>query len=142
MMTRQKERKNNKRVEDVKRMLAALFIGYLVTMLGIVIVAICLLILPVSETMVDMGVLFIYFFSCVVCGFHAGKRENHDLRQGIIAGVVYELLLLLLSFVLHGSWEKEFKVVMSLIILCMISGGVGAMFSRKNKRLEFGSRKM
>ena len=142
MMNRRKERKINKKLEGIKSMLAALFIGYLVTMLGIVMVAICLLILPVSETMVDIGVLLIYFFSCVVCGFYAGKRENHDLRQGIMAGVVYELLLLVLSFVRHGSWEKEFKEVIGLIFLCMISGGAGAMFSRISKCKEFDSGKM
>ena len=100
-------------------------------MAGIVMIAICLLMLPVSETMVDIGVLFIYFFSCVMCGYYAGKGENHNFRQGMMAGGVYELLLLVLSFILHGFCEKEFKEVISLIILCTISGGLGAMFSRK-----------
>ena len=131
MITRKKEKRINNRLEGAKSFLFALFKGYLITVSGIFIVAVLLLLLPVSETIVNMGVLLIYFFSCMVCGYHAGKSGNHCVTKGMMAGGTYEMLIMMLSLVLEGSLDKNWKEVISVVTLCITSGGLGACFCTK-----------
>ena len=119
--------------QKIKKFLVAVFIGYLVTFIGIFLLALLLILLPVTEEMLDVGVLLIYVSSCIICGYLMGKNVEHKFFGGMFAGGYYEGLLLVISYVLHGALEKDIKEVICLLALCMASGALGGMFSYKKR---------
>ncbi|MBR5596668.1 MAG: TIGR04086 family membrane protein [Lachnospiraceae bacterium] len=119
----------------MKQVIASLFMGYLVTLTGIFLVAILLLLLPISEDIVDISVLLIYVVSCVICGYCIGKERKHKFMWGMLGGCLYEVLLLVLSVILNASLEKGGEEVICLVSLCMASGGLGGIVFRKKRSL-------
>ena len=120
-------------MQRIKRFLGAVFIGYLVTFIGIFLLALLLILSPVTEKMVEVGVLLIYVISCIVCGYLAGKNAELKFFVGMITGGYYEGLLLVISYVLHKTLEKNIKEVICLLALCMASGALGGMFSYRKR---------
>ena len=127
----QGQRREGGWMQRLKQFLGAIFIGYLVTLIGILALALILLLFSVTEAMVDVGVLLIYVISCIACGYFTGKNSKLKFWGGMLAGGYYEGLLLIISYLLHGSLEKNTKDVICLLALCMASGALGGMFSYK-----------
>lgn len=118
------------RTDFVKDVLVSLFGGYCITFLGIVILAFLLLMLQISEDMVDIGIIIIYILSCLGCGIIIGKRTKmKKFLWGMLAGVMYFLVLLIMSVILHNSLGGEGRDIITVILICVGSGTLGGMIS-------------
>ena len=59
--------------------------------------------------MAAVGIIIIYVVSCLVGGFMAGKIIRKDRYiWGIVTGLSYYVLLLLVSFLAQGKWDMTF----------------------------------
>lgn len=114
----------------VKDVLVALFGGYVITFLGIVLLALLLLFFQISENMVDIGIIAIYIVACLSLGIIIGKRtKNKRFLWGMLGGSIYFLLLVLISLMGHQSLGGEGKDIITTFMICMGSSTLGGMLS-------------
>ena len=114
----------------IKDILVSLLVGFTVTFLGVVIVALLLLLLRISEAMVDIGIIVIYIVSCLAAGFVIGKRrKSKKFLWGIVSGISYFLILLLLSVVLGNTMDNIGSDLATVLLICVGSGTLGGMIS-------------
>lgn len=122
--------KEKKKADYVKDILVSLFGGYLITFLGIVILAVLLLILQISENMVDIGILVIYVTACLAAGIIVGKRtRNKKFLWGMVSGVMYFLILFIISMLANQSIENVGNDLVTTFCICVGSGTLGGMIS-------------
>ena len=108
----------------------ALLAGFSITSLGVVVLALSLLGLSVSEEMVDGGILIIYILSCFMAGRIMGKkRKTKRFLRGIFIGVMYYFVLFLASFLLGDSLEFVISDVVTSLMICSGSATLGGMLS-------------
>ena len=67
---------NKKGLDYAKDVLISMLGGYVITFLGILILAFLLLILQITENTVDIGILVIYVVANLTAGFIIGKRTK------------------------------------------------------------------
>ena len=122
--------KEKNKLDYVKDVLVSLFGGYVITVLGIVIVALLLLLFQISENMVDIGIIIIYVLSCLGAGFIVGKRTKaRKFLWGMVSGIIYFLILLLISFLMQHSMKNIGSDLATVLLICIGSGTLGGMIS-------------
>ena len=118
------------KLDYVKDILVALFGGYAITFLGIVVLAFLLLFFQISGKMVDIGIIAIYILACLFLGYIAGKRtKNKRFFWGMLGGSIYFLILVLISFAAHHSLGGEGKDMITTFMICTGSATLGGMLS-------------
>ncbi len=114
----------------VKDILISLLGSYVITFLGILVLALLLLFFQISEEVVDIGIIVIYIFACLFAGFVIGKRRKEKkFLWGMAAGGCYYVLLLLLSLFLRHSLNTTDNGIITTCLLCLGSGTFGGMIS-------------
>ena len=122
--------KEKNKLDYVKDVLVSLFGGYVITVLGIVIVALLLLLFQISENMVDIGIIIIYVLSCLESGLIVGKRTKaRKFLWGMVSGIIYFLILLLISFLMQHSMKNIGSDLATVLLICIGSGTLGGMIS-------------
>lgn len=122
--------KEKNKLDYVKDVLVSLFGGYVITVLGIVIVALLLLLFQISENMVDIGIIMIYVLSCLGSGLIVGKRTKaRKFLWGMVSGIIYFLILLLVSFLMQHSMKNIGSDLATVLLICIGSGTLGGMIS-------------
>ena len=108
----------------------ALLAAYGVTAVLLLILALLLLKLNLSEGVVAVGIMITYLVSCFLGGFLVGKgvRKNKFL-WGLIVGVAYFVLLIILSGIASPGNFGGFSRMLSTFLLCAAGGLVGGMLS-------------
>ena len=92
-----------------KAILRSLLLAYGVTGLFLLILAFLLFQFEFGGGMAAVGIIIIYVVSCLVGGFMAGKIIRKDRYiWGIVTGLSYYVLLLLVSFLAQGKWDMTF----------------------------------
>lgn len=109
---------------------AAVFVMFILSGLLLLLLALLLYKMDLSESVVKIGIVVIYVISGIVGGFLMGKitREQKFL-WGLAAGVIYFVILLAVSAVVKGGFEMELTKVAATLILCGASGMAGGMIS-------------
>jgi putative membrane protein (TIGR04086 family) len=125
-----------KKEDAVQRMLLprtfliSLFAGYLVTAAGLFVLALLLLQFQLSEKTVDIGIIAVYVLSAFMAGFLAGKQlQSRKFFWGMITGVLYYLLLLVVSVVIKKQLNAEPGELLTTLLICVGSGMLGGMLS-------------
>lgn len=114
----------------IKDILISLLGSYVITFLGILVLALLLLLFQISEEVVDIGIIVIYIFACLFAGFVIGKRRKEKkFLWGMAAGGCYYILLLLLSLLLNHSLNTTGNDIVTTCFLCLGSGTFGGMIS-------------
>ena len=114
----------------VKDLVISLLIGYVISIIGIVILAFLLLLLQISEEVVDIGILVIYMISCFGAGFVIGKkRKARKFIWGMLVGGMYYAILFLLSYVLKHSPDTAVGDLITSLLICWGSATLGGMLS-------------
>lgn len=114
----------------VKAILVSLFAGYLVTVIGVVILALLLLQFQLSEQAVEIGIIITYIISAFFAGFFAGKQlKNRKFVWGMITGLSYYLILLLVSVIARRQLGTDGRDIMTTFFICVGSGMLGGMIS-------------
>lgn len=117
--------------EQIKRFITyyikAFFISIMVSVTGIMVTAVLLYKGVISGENLKLAISIIYFVATLGGGFIACKyAQSKRFLWGIIYGLVYFLLILLLSFVTNGDESTNINYVS--LIICAIGGMLGGMF--------------
>lgn len=94
-----------------KAILRSLLLAYGVTGLFLLILAFLLFQFEFGGGTAAVGIIIIYVVSCLAGGFMAGKIIRKDRYiWGIVTGLSYYVLLLLVSFLAQGKWEMGYDI--------------------------------
>ncbi len=112
----------------------ALLFMYFVSELLLVILALLLYKLDLSESIIRMGIIFTYTLSGLAGGFFIGKKmKDKRFLWGLFAGSSYFVLLFLLSLLLKQGMGMELfsepVKILTALILCSVAGMAGGMIS-------------
>ena len=108
----------------------SLIIAYIVTGVLLLFAALLMQKIGLKDNQVWLFVILIYGVSNIVSGFIFGKmRKNRRLLNGIIIGVAYFAMLVLISAIINKGFENELgKNIISLVV-CILGGAIGGIMS-------------
>ena len=125
MMDKVKSRDN-----VVMKILSTLLIMYVITGVALLVLALLLYKMQLSENAVSIGIMIIYVVSGLLGGFIAGKRlKSKRFLWGLLLGAIYFLVLLVGSFLLNRGIESDILHMVTTMVMCMASGMIGGMLS-------------
>ena len=111
-----------------KAILRSLLLAYGVTGLFLLILAFLLFQFEFGGGTAAVGIIIIYVVSCLVGGFMAGKIIRKDRYiWGIVTGLSYYVLLLLVSFLAQGKWDMTFAHALTTFFMCLGGGAIGGL---------------
>jgi len=113
-----------------KKLGISLLAGYLVTLVGIFLLALCLFLFQITEEIVDIGIIVIYVASSLGTGFLAGKQlKTRKFLWGMLVGSVYYLILLIISIAGKQTLNVQSQELITTFLLCAGGGTLGGMIS-------------
>lgn len=127
--------KNKMKARDTKSspvmtVCASLLLMFILSGLLLLLLAALLYKVELSESAVRIGIIVIYILSGAAGGFLAGKiQKEKKFLWGLIAGVLYFLILFLISAAVKGGLDMELTKLMTTFVLCAAAGMVGGMIS-------------
>ena len=112
------------------RMLKSLLGSYIVTGLLLLILALLLYKLRLSESVINAGIIAVYVISCFLGGFLEGKMmKNRKFLWGGAFGLLYFALLFGISLAAGQGFSGSSSHFVTTLILCMAGGTLGGMVS-------------
>lgn len=112
------------------RMLKSLLCAYVVTGILLLLLTILLYKAGLSEENVNAGIILIYVISTFVGGFVIGKLTGvKKFLWGLLAGILYFILMLLISLGVYHSIQGEAVNLLTTFLLCAGGGMLGGMVS-------------
>ena len=113
-------------VDGVKALLCA----YIVTGIMLLILTVLLYKLGLSEENVNAGITLTYVISTFSGGFVMGKLSGtRKFLWGLLTGVLYFVLLLLISLGIYHSVQGEIPTLVTTFLLCAGGGMLGGMMA-------------
>lgn len=114
----------------IRAVLKSLLFSYALTGVALLLLAFLLFTFDFGETAVDVGIIVIYVFVCFMGGFMAGRIVHKDkYLWGVITGLAYYLLLLVVSFAARGEWDMSMAHAVTTFFMCLGGGALGGMLS-------------
>ena len=108
----------------------ALLCAYVVTGILLLILALLLYKAGLSEENVNAGILLTYVISTFSGGFVIGKLTgSRKFLWGLLAGILYYVLLLLISLGIYHSLQGASVETAAAFVLCAGGGMLGGMIS-------------
>ena len=110
--------------------LKCLLLSYVLTIGLLLLLAFLLYRFGLSEGIVSAAIVLIYVFATLFAGYISGKKmKNRKFVWGLLAGILYFCVLLLVSFFLdHGTSGISGNPV-TVFVICACSGMLGGMLS-------------
>ena len=110
--------------------LKSLLCAYVVTGILLLLLALLLYKLNLNEKQVTIAVMAIYLLSTFIGGFVIGKlNQVRKFLWGMIVGICYFVLLLLVSVGVYHSLKNGGANAMTTLLLCIGGGLLGGMFA-------------
>lgn len=107
-----------------------LLLSYLITAIGLMLLAFLLYKMQLGEKAVRAGIILIYIISSFAASFFCGKKiKNRKFLWGLALGSAYFLILVFLSFIQNGSADSLGSNVATAFLLCAGSGMLGGMLA-------------
>lgn len=107
-----------------------LLLAYVITTVGLMILAFLLYKFPLGESAVNVGVIVIYVLSTFTASFICGKKcKNRKFIWGLCIGTAYFVILLLLSLLMSESIVSLGSNVVTSLLICAGSGMLGGMLA-------------
>lgn len=114
----------------VLTLLKCLLASFVLTGIMLLLLAFLLFKLSLTEKIVSIAIIVIYVAACFVAGILAGKMlKRRRFLWGFVEGVVYFLVLFVLSIILNGSAAVLADSCFTTFILCAAGGTLGGMLS-------------
>ena len=111
-------------------MLKALLCAYVVTGIMLLLLTVLLYKAGLSEENVNAGIILTYVISTFAGGFVIGKLTGvKRFLWGLLAGILYFALLLLISLGVYHSLQGEAGNLLTTFLLCAGGGRLGGMVS-------------
>ena len=127
------EKKNGGRQVIEQRgtdILKALLCAYVVTGILLLVLTLLLYKAGLSEENVNAGIILIYVISTFSGGFVIGKLTGtRKFLWGLLLGVIYFVLLLLISLGIYHSLQADVMNLVTMFLLCAGGGMLGGMIS-------------
>ena len=127
------EKKTGGRPEIEQRaadVLKALLCAYIVTGILLLVLTLLLYKAGLSEENVNAGIILTYVISTFSGGFVIGKLARvRKFLWGLLLGVVYFVLLLLISLGIYHSLQSDLMNLGTTFLLCAGGGMLGGMIS-------------
>lgn len=115
---------------QVIQIMKALLASYIVTGILLFILTLLLYKFQWDEQMVTAGIIAIYVISTFAGGFILGKlKGTRKFLWGLFIGILYFLLLFLISFGVYRSFDGNGTNVLTTLLLCMGGGMLGGMIA-------------
>ena len=110
--------------------LKALLCAYVVTGILLLVLTLLLYKAGLSEENVNAGIILIYVISTFSGGFVIGKLTGtRKFLWGLLLGVIYFVLLLLISLGIYHSFQADLMNLATTFLLCAGGGMLGGMIS-------------
>ena len=107
-----------------------LLLSYLITIGGLLLLALLLYKIPLSESAVNIGIIIIYIFSTFLTSFICGKKmQKKKFLWGFILGSAYFLVLLAISLITNQSNVILGTNVLTSFMICAGAGTLGGMLA-------------
>ena len=111
-------------------MVKAILCAYIVTGIMLLVLTLLLYKMGLSEQNVNAGIILTYVISTFSGGFVAGKlMKRRKFLWGLLLGVLYFVLLLVISIGVYHSLDGEMVNLLSTFALCVGGGMLGGMVS-------------
>ena len=111
-------------------MMKSLLVSYIVTAVLLLILALLLYKFELGERIVSAGIVSIYILSTLVGGILIGKiAQTRRFIWGIGLGMIYFLLLLLITLGVYRTVSMDITNMITTWILCVGGGMIGGMLS-------------
>lgn len=127
------EKKTGGRPEIEQRaadVIKALLCAYIVTGILLLVLTLLLYKAGLSEENVNAGIILTYVISTFSGGFVIGKLARvRKFLWGLLLGVVYFVLLLLISLGIYHSLQSDLMNLATTFLLCAGGGMLGGMIS-------------
>lgn len=109
-------------------LLKCLLFSYILTAALLLLLAFLLYKLGLTEQIVTVAIISIYVIATFFAGFFVGKRmQNKKFMWGLLIGIVYFLILLLVSLIVNSSPGEIGNSFGTTLILCAAGGMLGGM---------------
>lgn len=110
--------------------LVFLLIAYLITTVGLFILAFLLYKFSLTEAAVNIGIILVYIISTFLSSYICGKKiKARKFIWGLGIGAAYFLIILLLSFFMNGEAVDMGTNVITALLICTGSGMLGGMLA-------------
>ncbi len=130
MKLRNKIKSRDEKRSPVTAVFAAVLVMFAVSSLLLLLLAMLLYKMELSESAVKIGIVVIYVISGLIGGFLMGKMmKEQKFLWGLAAGITYFCVLLLVSALVQGGIDLELTKLLTTLILCGASGMAGGMVS-------------
>lgn len=107
-----------------------LLLSYLITIGGLLLLALLLYKIPLSESAVNIGIILIYILSTFLTSFICGKKmKKKKFLWGFILGTSYFLVLLVISLITNQSNVILGTNVLTSFMICAGAGTLGGMLA-------------
>ena len=107
-----------------------LVLAYLITTVGLMVLAFLLFKFPMGESAVSVGIIVIYILSTFLASFICGKKcKSRKFLWGLAIGSSYFVILFLLSLVVTESVVALGTNVVTSMLICAGSGMLGGMLA-------------
>ena len=114
----------------VLRMIKSLLGAYIVTGIMLLVLTVLLYKVGLSEENVNAGIILIYVISTFAGGFVIGKMTGtRKFLWGLLTGILYFVLLLLISLGVYHSLQSEPVSLLTTFLLCAGGGMLGGMIA-------------
>lgn len=111
-------------------LLKCLFGSYILTAVLLVLLTFLLYQFGLSERTVSIAIIAIYVIATFFAGYLAGKKiQNRKFIWGLLLGVVYFLVLLVVSLLVNHSVGEVGNSLGTTFVLCAAGGMLGGMLS-------------
>lgn len=114
----------------IVNLLLYLILAYAGTFLVLLVLAFLYYKFRFSEDIISGGVVVTYVAAGFLGGFLAGKKmKQKKFLWGLLMGVVYYMILILLSLVVNQGLDSFSMDILSTLVLCAGGGMLGGMLS-------------
>ena len=112
------------------RLIKSLLAAYIVTGLLLLLLALLLYKLQLSESVVNIGIIAIYVAACFLGGFLEGRMmKTRKFLWGGAFGLLYFAVLAIISLAVGQGFSGSSSHFVTTLILCMAGGTLGGMVS-------------
>lgn len=111
-------------------LLKGLLFSYIVTAFVLLILSFLMLKLDLSGAVISGGINFVYIISAFTGGFFIGKKtEQKKFLWGLLMGVFYFVILMLISLFMNRVSPLPMGSLFSVFVISSLSGMLGGMIS-------------
>lgn len=110
--------------------LEGLLFSYIITGVLLLLISFLMLQFDLSGTVISAAINLSYIISAFTGGFFIGKKAEHKkFLWGLIVGVFYFIILMLVSIIMNKAGSLPLGSLLTVFVITSLSGMLGGMIS-------------